>query len=302
MSSRQAPRDDEVIETTSAARVRERAHIRAHWTRAAAPVFVVLGLIVAALVAATTKGPAPAPGLPVPTQAGTASRWTGLREVRPLGAPPAHDRTAWTPIGRSVQGRPILLAEFGSGPRRILIIGGVHGNEFGTDVAERFAEYLRAEPSALPAGAAIDIVACLNPDGRARSTRSNARGVDLNRNLPASTWAPLVRRGCTAGPRAGSEPETMALLVLLGRGYSRVITLHSAGGLIDYDGPGGRQLAGRISAAWHMPLVHLASQHDYSGTLGQYVPERYGVPVITVELLHPRLSPNALAGLSAAIR
>jgi murein peptide amidase A len=82
-------------------------------------------------------------------------------------------------------GRPISLTEVGDpGGIPVLVVGCIHGNESaGISVAQVLARQA-------PPGAHLWIVPVLNPDGRARNTRGNARGVDLNRNFPYR-WRPL---------------------------------------------------------------------------------------------------------------
>ncbi len=57
-----------------------------------------------------------------------------------------------------MQKRPILVACFGSGTERLLLIGGMHGNEYGTAMAAKVAVYLAAHPRALPVGSGIDVI------------------------------------------------------------------------------------------------------------------------------------------------
>jgi beta-N-acetylhexosaminidase len=118
-------------------------------------------------------------------------------------------------IGHSVQGRPISVTHRGdpNAPTSVLVVGSIHGNETaGHAVVAR----LRRTP--VPAGVQLWLVRTLNPDGVARGTRQNARGVDLNRNFPRrwrgggspfDTYYP--------GPSASSEPETDALRALVQR-------------------------------------------------------------------------------------
>jgi len=212
-------------------------------------------------------------------------------------------------IGRSYQRRPIGVIQFGSGSRRLLIVGGVHGNESGTAVARQFAAYLLAHPEALPSGARIDVITCANPDGYARHLRGNARHVDLNRNLPTHDWrrrlSALNEPGSpelTGGASPGSEPETKALLAYLRGGFSVVVSLHSRAGILDCSGPGARALGWRMSALCGFPVSKLWYDPYITGSLGRYVPERYAIPIVTVELLRATLGSGMRAALLAAAR
>ena len=121
-----------------------------------------------------------------------------------LDVPPAPVAAAALPVGRSVQGRPLRAQRRGpaAAPVTVLVVGQVHGDE---PEGRRVVARLRA--ARLPDALQLVTVASANPDGAARGTRGNARGVDLNRNFPG-TW----RRGALGryfpGPRAGSEPES----------------------------------------------------------------------------------------------
>jgi len=208
----------------------------------------------------------------------------------------------WRQVGVSVLGRSILAASFGSGERRVLVIGGIHGSEFGSDVAEQFAAWLAANPGAIPSGTRVDVVACANPDGRAAGKKGNAHGVNLNGNFPSSNWKQQRYLTSTAGPSPGSEPETQALINLLDGGYVRVVSLHSQGGIIDYDGPGGEALAKQVSSASGLPVKKLGPPQAYAGSLGTYVPEHFGIPVLTVELLSRTMTSAVQAGLLTSVR
>ena len=208
----------------------------------------------------------------------------------------------WTEIGRSLEGRPLRAASFGSGSRHVLYVGGVHGDECGTDVAQAFALWLAGHPGSIPRGTRIDVIACVDPDGRTHGTPYNARGVDLNRNFPSSDWRPAPNLRQRSGRSPGSEPETKAVLAYLGRGYARVVSLHSTGPLMDYDGPGSAPLAQAMATAAKVPLGHLSYQASIHGSMGRYIPERYRIPIITWELTSRTMTANVLAGLIAGYR
>ncbi|MEZ5099250.1 MAG: M14 family zinc carboxypeptidase [Thermoleophilia bacterium] len=112
-------------------------------------------------------------------------------------------------VGRSRDGRPIRLTVLGDpvARPRVLVVGCIHGDECAAVPVLR-----RLERAARPRGS-LWLVPTLNPDGRVRGTRGNARGVDLNRNFPAG-WRPIGGR-YESGPRPASEPETRAAMALI---------------------------------------------------------------------------------------
>jgi murein peptide amidase A len=108
-------------------------------------------------------------------------------------------------LGRSHGSRPIHAHRLGTprSPHKVLVVGCIHGDECaGLAVTARLLR--------LPEPRRVDlwVVPNLNPDGYARGTRQNGRGVDLNRNFPVG-WRPAGRRWDPEypGPRALSERE-----------------------------------------------------------------------------------------------
>lgn len=123
---------------------------------------------------------------------------------------PAHPRIsapAREVLGHSVRGRSIVATRVGdpSAPVRVLVVGDIHGNEPAGE-----AIVARLKRASLD-GVVLYLVRTGNPDGRAAGTRQNARGVDLNRNFPWR-WRAGAHGTYYPGPRAGSEPETRALM------------------------------------------------------------------------------------------
>jgi protein MpaA len=112
------------------------------------------------------------------------------------------------PVGSSVDGRPIMLRQFGDPARsgKLLVFGCIHGDECGASGIEPVSALSGGCPDP---SADIYLVPNLDPDGAADGSRLNGRGVDLNRNFPAG-WRAREERGDPEypGPRPLSEPET----------------------------------------------------------------------------------------------
>ncbi len=109
--------------------------------------------------------------------------------------------------GRSAEGRPIRVRQWGDPTRRtVLVFGCIHGDE----CAARYLEPRFVLSSGCPdPDANLVFVPDLDPDGSAADTRLNGDGVDLNRNFDAG-WRPLGAPGDLeySGPRPFSEPES----------------------------------------------------------------------------------------------
>ena len=188
-------------------------------------------------------------------------------------------------VGRSVEGRPIRGYVIGKGPETLLLLGVIHGNEpEGEPLLEKLAARLRRRPDELGEKRVI-IVPVANPDGLARKTRLNARGVDLNRNFPAGNWAAAARHG----EHPSSEPETRAILKILRRHEpSRILAVHSPLHCVNYDGPA-EEIAQELAIASGYPLKESIG-YPTPGSLGSYAGTDLGIPTITLEL--PRAPPT----------
>src|SRR3954453_12352848 len=121
-----------------------------------------------------------------------------------------------TKLGNSVDGRAILARRLGDSesPRKVLVVGIVHGDE---PAGFQVIRALRREHRDIR-GVARWTVATINPDGWAAGRRTNAHGVDLNRNF-SYNWsgAEPDGSGYYAGPHPFSEPEPRGLRDLIRR-------------------------------------------------------------------------------------
>lgn len=207
-------------------------------------------------------------------------------------------------IGESVAGRPIEVHRFGTGPRKLLIIGGIHGGyEYNTiALTEQLISLLRGRPEWIPEDVTLFILRSLNPDGESRAQgihgRTNENGVDLNRNFPAQ-WKPeWPIDGCwrylpvTGGPYPASEPETLALMqFLIDEDIFALINYHSAAlGIF----PGGQppdeasiSLAEAVAAVSDYPYPPVDTGCLFTGQLIDWA-SMQGIAAIDIELANHR--------------
>jgi murein peptide amidase A len=151
-------------------------------------------------------------------------------------------------IGHSVQGRAITVVRVGdaAASRKVLVVGCIHGNEpAGRGIV---ADLMRASPAP---DTQLLLVRDLNPDGFAHDVRTNAHGVDLNRNS-SEHWA-------GAGARPWSEPETRAIRDFIVRERPALsLYYHQPFGLVDVPEGGHPQAARRYSELVGLPLKRLS--------------------------------------------
>jgi protein MpaA len=187
-------------------------------------------------------------------------------------------------IGRSVRGRAITAQVLGpdSAPRRVLLVGCIHGNEC---AGIRILSALSRLP--VPAGVQLWLVREMNPDGTAAGTRQNAHGVDLNRNFPFR-WQPVSDPTYYSGPHPLSEPESQAAVRLIRRIRPAVtIWYHQHEDLVDMAG-GDRGIARSYAHLAGLPATCLPflpgtatswSNHTLPGTTA-FVVELPAGPVV----------------------
>jgi protein MpaA len=158
-------------------------------------------------------------------------------------------------IGTSVEGRPITVEVLGApAPRRVLVVGVIHGNE---EAGLEVIDALRTLGA--PADTELWLLPTLNPDGLAAGKRQNANAVDLNRNFPHN-WQPLGQPGDSqyAGVGPASEPETQAFVAFAER------------------------LKPDITLWYHQDLFRISPAEGFEGQVRARYAELTGLPMDTI--------------------
>ena len=208
----------------------------------------------------------------------------------------------------SQKGFPLLIREVppsgaadnanGHGAIKILLIGGIHGDEkTASAIVFKWLEKLNQPGTQSGNRFHWKIAPVVNPDGllAARSTRVNANGVDLNRNFPTPNWkteAPQYWRKKTQsdprrfpGKAALSEPESRWVFNQMEQFQPDVIiSVHAPFGVLDFDGSG--TPPSKFGRLMFIPVG------VYPGSLGNYGGLHKDIPVVTIELPNSQQMPS----------
>ena len=187
---------------------------------------------------------------------------------------------------------------------RILLVGGIHGDEFsGVSIAFKWLNKLAKDYSSNTSQIINNyhwrVIPILNPDGLLQgdgeSKRMNANDVDLNRNFPTEDWDEFAhkfwinKRGRDPrrfpGPEGGSEIETQWIVEQINEfNPHAVISIHAPYGIVDSDGP--------IDPPKHLGPLQLKILGTYPGSMGRYVGVQKNIPMLTVELKRAGTMPS----------
>lgn len=228
-------------------------------------------------------------GMGAPAPAHEASPCEALVARLPNLQRPLCDAAGLKPTdGRSVEGRTLYARDVvGPDARlRVLVVGAMHGDELSSaSVALHWIQHAVQTP----ANAHWRFLPALNPDGLLvrPARRTNARGVDLNRNFPTPNWkrdAKVYWEQRTRkdprrwpGPHPLSEPESRFLHEEMARFQPHlIVSIHAPYGVLDFDGPG--------VPPPQLGRLYLDQVGIFPGSLGNYGGVHQGMPVVTVEL------------------
>lgn len=188
---------------------------------------------------------------------------------------------------QSVLGKPIYHFDKNGQTdkaKKVLVISLIHGDEIGAGSLGRY--WLERLQEIEPRNT-WRIIPVANPDGALKKTRTNASGVDLNRNFPTQDWDSQAEtfwkkksQGSERkfpGVKSASEPEVNCLLDHLHEfNPDFVISIHTPLNVLDFDGPDLKP-----PKYDYLPWRRLG---NFPGSLGRYLWVEKKIPVLTAEL------------------
>ncbi|OIQ17840.1 MAG: hypothetical protein BM556_10450 [Bacteriovorax sp. MedPE-SWde] len=222
----------------------------------------------------------------------------------------------WNHVRNSVWGDPLMWVTFGDEkahkekPKNMtMVLCGVHGDEitpvkFCYDILHHLHNHLTEERLK---DNLIVVVPVVNPDSffKRWPTRTNARGVDVNRNFPTKDWNKKAQKiwrtryrkdkRRNPGKKSVSEPETLFQVNLIKRYKpNKIISVHAPLTIIDYDGPTVSNLDFHsVAHKANNLLIQMSKKAKgyriknypfFPGSLGNYAGNERNIPTFTLEL------------------
>jgi protein MpaA len=170
----------------------------------------------------------------------------------------------------------LISVEPHSYTKTLLVVGVVHGDEWQ-------GEKIVDEMMKLSHKNRVLYIPCLNPDGVDLMTRTNANGVDINRNFPAKNWKLLPKDRYFGGDEPLSEIESKFLKEIIDE-YKpdAILTLHTPFEVVNYDGPA-KEIAQKMAELSGYRLEESIG-YETPGSFGSYFGLEKGYPIITLEM------------------
>ena len=226
------------------------------------------------------------------------------------------DYCEMTEIGSSVKGRSLYDFAIGSqdADSSVLVVGTLHAREYicAAVLMQEIEYYLSnyncriggMKPADVLENTQIHYVVMANPDGVEISQKSyarwksNARGVDLNRNFPIKKFVSGGTKGAEgySGKKALSEPESRAIAALTVKLKTKqklqgVINYHAMGRII-YGSCSSKKIAKDTKTMYqiakretnYIAAPESSKTKSPGGQYREYVMYLLGIPSITIEV------------------
>lgn len=219
----------------------------------------------------------------------------------------------WNHVRKTANGTPLVWTTFGdehseAAKNTTLVLCGVHGDEI-TPVKFCWDLMMELKANHSFADKHIVIAPLVSPDSffKNKPTRTNAAGVDVNRNFPTGDWKAHAHKRWQnvhskdkrkfPGHTAASEQETIFQMNLIKRYKpNKVISVHAPLTMLDYDGPSLKAEEGKFAKTLLEQMSQKSSGYKISnypvfpGSLGNWAGKENHIPTYTLEL--PNTNPE----------
>jgi protein MpaA len=213
----------------------------------------------------------------------------------------------WNHVRNSNLGTPLIWTVFGEEKSKAkdnttIILCGVHGDEI-TPVKFCWDLMYELKNNHTFDDKLVIVAPLVAPDSffKLNPSRTNGRGVDVNRNFPTKDWhQEAIKRWRSAhqsdlrknpGKKPGSEQETVFQMNLVLRYKpNKVITVHAPLTMLDYDGPTWSAKNGKSAKLLLEQMSERSSGYKISsypvfpGSLGNWAGKEHHIPTYTLEL------------------